>query len=237
VSVPTRASQVRRELLALGERVERLRSGALSDADHQTAFEEALAELQTSLEELRVAEEELRRQHEELVAAHDTLERERVRYRDLFEFAPDALLVTDLGGVVREANEAASELLALRIDSMRGKPLLSFVPVEERALFRAALGRAREGMTVRGLDLMLRPRVGAPFRAALTIAPMREPGGTLSELRWMVRDTSPQREAETVRMELQREQGARPEAEEAVQVRNQFIATISHDLKTPLTVI
>mgnify|MGYP000465743314 CR=1 FL=1 len=64
---------------------------------------EALEELQTSLEELRVAEEELKQQHEELALARATAEAERLRYHDLFEFAPDGYLVTDGIGNIREA--------------------------------------------------------------------------------------------------------------------------------------
>ncbi len=72
---------------------------------------DALDELQTSLEELQVAEEELRQQNEELASARAEVEVERHRYQDLFEFAPDGYLVTDLLGVIQEANRAAGLLL------------------------------------------------------------------------------------------------------------------------------
>jgi len=70
-------------------------------------LKEMLQEFMTALEELRVADDELRNQNEELVAGRQALEEERQRYQELFELAPDAYLITDHVGVVREANQAA----------------------------------------------------------------------------------------------------------------------------------
>lgn len=59
----------------------------------QNLLAEAFEDFQITLEELSVAEEELRQQNEELEA-------ERQRYKDLFEFAPDSYLVTDINGTI-----------------------------------------------------------------------------------------------------------------------------------------
>jgi PAS domain-containing protein len=48
-------------------------------------------------------------------------------YQDLFELAPDIYLVTDLAGVIREANAAAAALLNIRPQFLAGKPLRSVV--------------------------------------------------------------------------------------------------------------
>ena len=49
------------------------------------------------LEELEVASEELRQQAEELSESQGLVEAERIRYKTLFDDAPDAYLVTDPG--------------------------------------------------------------------------------------------------------------------------------------------
>ena len=69
---------------------------------------QAFEELHTALEELQVAEEELRAQNEELAVAHNLVESERLRYQELFEFAPDGYLVTDINGNIQEANRVAT---------------------------------------------------------------------------------------------------------------------------------
>ena len=68
----------------------------------------------TRVEQLRLAQEELRDQSEALEAAHDELLEERRRYQHLFQYAPDAYLLTDLSGIVREANLSAARLLNIR---------------------------------------------------------------------------------------------------------------------------
>ena len=78
----------------------RERMGAMQQ-DHEGepgTFSEVLEELQSTLEELRVAEETLRKQNDELMLASETIEAERRRYEDLFEFAPDGYLATDAMG-------------------------------------------------------------------------------------------------------------------------------------------
>ncbi len=67
--------------------------------------------LQTAMEELSAAEEELREQNQALIEARAVIEKERRRYQDLFELAPDPYLVTDTHGVIQEGNRAAGLLL------------------------------------------------------------------------------------------------------------------------------
>ena len=68
-----------------------------------------VAELDTIVEERGVTEEEIYVLNEQLASAEETLHAER--YWELFEATPAAYLVTDLVGVVREANRRAVALL------------------------------------------------------------------------------------------------------------------------------
>jgi PAS domain-containing protein len=86
-------------------------AGAPQDQKH--ILSEACQELQITLEDLQVADEELRQQNEELVIARQVAEVERQRYQALFDFAPDAYLVTDAAALIQEANQAAAALLSL----------------------------------------------------------------------------------------------------------------------------
>ncbi|MGN6393647.1 MAG: ATP-binding protein [Gemmatimonadales bacterium] len=154
---------------------------------------ETFEELMVAVEELRVAQEELRQQNEELASAHHALDEQRRRYQQLFHYAPDAYLLTDLTGIVREANLSAARLLRVKPQYLVGKALVSFVAMEDRPRVRAELGRWRSEPTPKTLDVKLQPRGGDPFDAAIALSVAR--GGqqdTAIGFRWLVRDVSAQ---------------------------------------------
>jgi PAS domain S-box-containing protein len=76
---------------------------------------------------------------EQLEGEGEMLTREHERYLALFENAPDAYLVTDAGGSVREANCAAAELLQLPADEIRGRSLVHLIAEDDKAAFLARL--------------------------------------------------------------------------------------------------
>ncbi len=199
-----RAEEFARRLADMRRRVEQLLNGA-------GGGREPLEELLASLEELRVAEEDLRGQNEELAAAHLQIQEERRRYQQLFHYAPDAYLLTDLAGIVREANWSAARLLNVQPRFMPGKAIVSLVAPEDRARIRAELGRWQSEPTPKSLEVRLQPRRGEPFDAAITLSVAR--GGsrdTAIGFRWLVRDISAQRQlTEDLRL---REEAARREA-------------------------
>ncbi len=153
---------------------------------------EMVGMFESALEELEVAEEELIQQNEELAFAREAAEVERHRYQELFEFAPDGYLVTDAHGAIREANRAAALLLNTEQKFLVGRLLVSFLPAEERRVFRSELTRlgAPDPPAPQPLDIHLRPRQGATFDAALTVAAVRDPEGKLANLRWLLRNVT-----------------------------------------------
>jgi PAS domain S-box-containing protein len=102
-------------------------------------------ELQTYVEELRIAREELQAQNDELRESRERIELERKRYADLFDLAPVGYLVTDLDGLVEEANRAAANLLGRELRFLVGKPLAALVGTERRSAFRALIREAAAG--------------------------------------------------------------------------------------------
>src|SRR5215218_7943387 len=84
-------------------------------------FTQAIEGLRQQLDTLEVAYEELEQQNEELDTTREALERQRHRYRHLFEEAPFGYLVTDVHGVVEEANRVAAEMFGVRQDLLTGK--------------------------------------------------------------------------------------------------------------------
>jgi PAS domain S-box-containing protein len=157
---------------------------------------ETLAELAIVLAELGVAEEELQHQNEELLAAQYTVDLERQRYQDLFDFAPDGYLVTDSQGVIREANRVVSLMLQVQPGFLVGKPLMLFVaPDDRRALSTELLGLQAEGK-FQSWELRLKPREGPLFEAEVTVAAKRNAEGRLINLRWLLHDITARKRIE-----------------------------------------
>lgn len=174
----------------------------------------AFEEIHITLEELQVAQKELRAQNEELAATRQIVEAERQRYQDLFEFAPDGYLVTDAAGVIQEANHVAARLLNLSQQYLVGKPLASFVPLEERRAFLTQLNQLKEkvGYTQGGSQewqVQLQPHNDALFDAALTVTVVRQPakgGDPVGHLRWLFRDITERKQTEEILRQAEREQ-------------------------------
>src|SRR5919198_1159685 len=165
------------EVWAHGVQFHRDRSGA-----DDPVLAEALAELGSALEELRVTEEQLRADE----AFVSTVQSDRDRYRVLFEEAPVAYLITDRDSLVRQANPRASALLGVDRHWLLGKPLASFVLLEDRKAFRQRLLRAR--IPAGEWDLRLLPRMGAPVRVRAMVGTMADPDGASQGLTWLLRE-------------------------------------------------
>jgi len=192
-----------RQIEAARRRLEALEARAGGSVEGGALISETLQELSTALEELHVAAEEMRHQNEELASSHEVIEAERQRYQDLFEFAPDGYLVTDLEGTIREANRAAATLLGVRQDFLAGKPLLVFVAAEAHQDFHGRLTQMPERIRVsEDWEIQLQPREGLPFPAALTVGLARDAADQPTGLRWLVRDITERKGVEREREKL-----------------------------------
>ena len=156
----------------------------------------AAAEAADAVERLRNAQLEVAAEADEL---RELLEAERLRYRDLFEWAPDSYLVSDPRGTVREANRAAERLLGRNRAFLIGKPLSTLLARSERKAFRIMLDRLATLELVSDWDLSFERADHSVFAAAVTVSAIRDRHETLVGLRWLVRDVS-ERHAEVERV-------------------------------------
>ncbi|WP_348982994.1 PAS domain S-box protein [Brasilonema sp. UFV-L1] len=157
---------------------------------------QALVELGSASEIVHIATEELRQQNEELLQTRSLLETERQRYQDLFEFAPDAYLVTNTSGIIREANRTAAILLDISQHHLIGKPMTNFVALPDRQSFRAHLIQLSESNKVKELIVHIQKRNGELFDAAMTVGVVRNQERQPIALRWLIRDITERKQVE-----------------------------------------
>jgi PAS domain S-box-containing protein len=196
----------------------------------QEVLEEAVEELQVTLEELRVAEDELRLQNEQLAILNQALGLERQQYEELFEFAPDAYLVTDESGIIYDANIAAAELFDTSKKFLRGKPLIFFVDKQEHNNFFLELRRFSHLYSERRIsfETRLQRRNKQSFFAAVTVGFIQSGQDNLAGLRWMIRDITDRKRAEEVICSLKEKLGKQV-AERSIESETASRETVSRE--------
>jgi PAS domain S-box-containing protein len=187
-----------------------------------------IAELEDTIEELRLAQEALRAQQDEITAIAAEQERQRRRYQELFDRAPDAYFVTDGQGVILRANRAAVTLLRASAPYVEGRPFIVFIPPEDKTAFLARLGRLREVERVVDWEVMLLPRAGEPVPVSIS-ASVAQAGGGATEIRWLARDLRDARRADEANRQLRWESALR-EASEASHTRALFLESAGRAL-------
>jgi PAS domain S-box-containing protein len=192
-------SALERQLVVSRTRMDRLRrraehEGVATDSPLAAAVEE----LGHTLEELTVALEQLEVANEELADARHAAERHALRYRELFDFAPDLYLATDERGVIREANRTAEIKLGREARHLVGKPLVIFVAESHAEALSSRLVALQAGRPARieGWEARFAPRGAPPFWAAVRADATRGPDGGVSEIRWLLRDVTERRRAD-----------------------------------------
>jgi PAS domain S-box-containing protein len=115
-----------------------LDSGFQVDSDPEMK-EERVTKSQILLEELQVTLEELHQTNEELGTTQTMLNQERQNYLDLFIFAPNGIVVTDVNGKILEANPAAARLLGKSLEKLSGGILVNRLAPDQRRRFRQLL--------------------------------------------------------------------------------------------------
>jgi DNA-binding response OmpR family regulator len=140
--------------------------------------------LMVSVEEMKVLEEELRTQFEQLSESSQYKEFEH--YKDLFEYAPGAYLVTNPRGIIEEANLTAVDLFNYARELLIGKPLSVFIARDFVSDFRRKMNRLMGVKALHEWDLAIQPFQKEQVAAHLLVFPRRGKMGEISNIRWLI---------------------------------------------------
>jgi two-component system sensor histidine kinase VicK len=183
---------IHREIDDFRRRISVLQEQADRDVGAQsTAVSALVEELHVAVAELLTNEEELRLKQKQWGEVQERLRKERLRYEDLFEHAPDPYLVTSAVGVIQQVNVPAAAFLQKSKESLIGKPLLVFVADMDKRVYldRLAYLATPDGRLVRNWVLRF-CRQAEPLSGSVNVAAQRDSRQGVVMLRWSIRETS-----------------------------------------------
>jgi PAS domain S-box-containing protein len=164
------------------------------------------------------------------VRMEEALRESERRYRELFENAADILYTLDLEGNLTAINRAAEAVTGYRREELVGRPIAAFVDPAYHARMREMLARKSGGEESTTYELEVRARDGRRLTLEVTSRLIKRDGQPVG-IQGSARDITALRETADAR------DRALAEARAALRARDDFLAMLSHDLRTPLTAI
>jgi len=148
-----------------------------------------------------------------------SLKQSEEQYRDLYEEAPNAYFSVGVDSLIKRANRSAAELLGYSRDKLVGRPVADLYAdtlngkVKSRVIFRRFLA----GEEIRDEEMEMRRADGSSVWVSLSMRPIRDKEGKVIASRSEIVDITEHKKLD--------------------QLKDDFIGLVSHELRSPLTVI
>jgi PAS domain S-box-containing protein len=159
-------------------------------------------------------DETARRQTEEAMA----------RLAAIVESSDDAIVGLTMAGTIASWNAGAERLYGYTAAEAIGQPMTMIIPPDRRGEEQAIFESLARGAQVETYETVRLGKHGRPIDVSLTVSPIRDRRGAIVGASKVARDI-------TGRKRLEREH------QEADQLKNEFLATLAHELRNPLAPI
>lgn len=146
---------------------------------------------------------------------HD--EEKSAKLAAIIESSDDAIISKTLESVITSWNDSAERILGYTADEIIGQTIYKLIPEDRRDEEPKILSRLKSGERVEHFETKRLTKYGKLIDVSLTISPVRNKEGQIIGLSKIMRDITYKKQEE--------------------QRKNDFVAVVSHELKTPLTTI
>ena len=165
-------------------------------------------------------------------------EQARALLAGIVDSSEDAIVSKSLDGIITSWNHAAERMFGWTASEAIGKSIILIIPTELREEETMILSRLRRGERIEHFETIRVTKDGRRLNISLSISPVRNQSGQIIGAAKIARDISDRVRAEEERTTLlAAERAARERAEAASRAKDEFVAMISHEIRSPLNAI